>query len=104
MSIYRYQLASDNIRILYIYLDLLFNCVPNFAQTFPDVSWALKHASDASKLYKPPTVHPVTNPRTEEASFGQSSGDPWLRRRSFREESPESSGEQTSHVEEDSRE
>ena len=31
MSIYRYQLASENIRTLFIYLDLLFNCVPNFA-------------------------------------------------------------------------
>ena len=58
----------------------------------------------ASKLYKPPKVHQVTAPQTEEASFGQSAGDPWLRRRSFREESPEPCREETSPLEEDSRE
>ena len=31
MSIYRYKLASENIRNLLIYLYLLFNCVLNFA-------------------------------------------------------------------------
>ena len=31
MSIYRYKLASENIRTLFIYLDLLNICVPNFA-------------------------------------------------------------------------
>ena len=31
MSIYRYKLASENIRNLYIGLDLLIICVPNFA-------------------------------------------------------------------------
>ena len=31
MSIYRYKLASENIRNLFMYLDLLLNCVPNFA-------------------------------------------------------------------------
>ena len=31
MSIYRYKLPSENIRTLFILLDLLFNCVPNFA-------------------------------------------------------------------------
>ena len=31
MRIYRYKLASENIRKLFIYLDLLINCVPNFA-------------------------------------------------------------------------
>ena len=31
MSIYRYKLTSENIRSLFIYLDLLINCVPSFA-------------------------------------------------------------------------
>ena len=31
MSTYRYKLASENITTLFIYLDLLFNCVPIFA-------------------------------------------------------------------------
>ena len=31
MSIYSYKLASENIRILFIHLDLLLNLVPNFA-------------------------------------------------------------------------
>ena len=31
MSIYRYELASGNIRNLFMYLELLFNCVPNIA-------------------------------------------------------------------------
>ena len=31
MSIYRYKLASENIRALFMYSDLLINCVPNFA-------------------------------------------------------------------------
>ena len=31
MSIYRYKLASENIGNLFMYLDLMFNCVPNFA-------------------------------------------------------------------------
>ena len=31
MSIYRYKLSAENIRILFMYLDLLFICVPNFA-------------------------------------------------------------------------
>ena len=31
MTVYRYQLASENIRTLFIFLDLLLICVPDFA-------------------------------------------------------------------------
>ena len=31
MSIYKYKLASEKIRTFFIYMDLLFNWVPNFA-------------------------------------------------------------------------
>ena len=32
MRIYRYKLASENIRTIFIYLDFLINSVPNFAK------------------------------------------------------------------------
>ena len=43
MSIYRYKLASENIRILFIYLDLLFNFVPNFANDIVRLSLLEHH-------------------------------------------------------------
>ena len=51
MSIYRYKLASENIRTLFMYLDLFINCVPNFVNdcTFGSFGGSQSDATESHK-------------------------------------------------------